>query len=102
MSTEEGGVELGATESAPTGDSQQCDPVEVEVFAADDDADYDIDWEQLTREAHADFEAGNFNFISTHADPVQARAALRKYLDGILEEVLNEVAASSGADASRR
>ena len=102
MSALEGNPKLEIDGNVFTGDRQQCEPVEVEIFAVDDDTDDDIDWPQLAREAHADFEAGNFNFISTHEDPVQARAALRRYLDDILEEVLNGIPASSGPDAACR
>jgi hypothetical protein len=93
--------QLECQEAVPTADLEQCEAVKVEVFAVAD-YDDDIDWERSAREAHADFEAGALNFISTHAEPMKARAALRKYLDGILEEVLNGIAASPGTDAACR
>lgn len=102
MSALEGNPKLESDENGFTGDPQQCESVELEIFAVDDDPYDGIDWPQLARETHADFEAGNFNFISTHEDPVQARAALRRYLDDILEEVLNGTPASSGPDAACR
>ncbi len=107
MSTAEGSVQLEADESAPIGGPQQCGPLEVEIFPADDDEDYDIDWAQLTREAHADFlamEAGeiqDFDFVSTQEDPAKAMAALKEYLDGILEEVLHGIATSSSVEVAR-
>jgi hypothetical protein len=102
MKAIENSLQTASAEAVLPADPQQCDPVEVEVFAINDEFDHDMDWEQLAREAHADFKAGNLNFVSMHADPAQARAALRKYLDDILEEVLNGIVASPGADAARR
>ena len=101
MTAVEASLQVASAEAA-LANPQQCDPVEVEVFAVNDEFDLDMDWQQLAREAHADFEAGNLNFVSTHADPARARAALTEYLDVILEEVLNGIVASPGADAARR
>jgi len=102
MTAREASLQVASAEAVLTADPQHRDPVEVDVFGINDDCDPDMDWGQLAREAHADFEAGNVNFISTHTDPAQARAALSQYLDGIVEEVLDGIVASPGADAARR
>jgi len=100
MSAIEDRAQFEMGEGIPAGNpQQQCESIEVETFAVENDAD-DIDWEELAREAHADFQTGNLSFVATHDDPVQARAALKRYLDDILEEVLHETATSSGAEVA--
>ncbi len=99
MSAIEDRAQLETGERISAYNPQQWESIEVETFSVDNDAG-DIDWEELAREAHADFQGGNLSFISTHDDPVQARAALKRYLEDILEEVLHETATSSGAEVA--
>ena len=73
MRAVEDNMQLDTDESNPSVHPQQCDRIEVEVLAVEDDSDDDIDWEQLTREAHADVKSGNFDFISTHEEGARGR-----------------------------
>ncbi len=73
-----------------------------DLLESDDDTFDEIDWDELLAIAEDDFAARRFRFISTSGDPVEGRFALRKHLDGILQEVLSEDAPASGTDAARR